>query len=68
MRQTRQRITSRYDVAEVAYCSPILLAESRRLGHAPLIDRNPRRGEYINFAPHKAERYKVRSQVERTHS
>lgn len=68
MRQTSQRVTYLYDLADAAYCSPILRAESRRLGHVPLIDHNPRRGEKIDFAPHEAERYKVRSQVERTHS
>ncbi len=68
MWQTRQRITYRYDLADTAYCSPILRAESRRLGHVPLIDHNPRRGKKIDFAPHEAERYKARSQVERTRS
>jgi hypothetical protein len=68
MRQTSQRVTYLYDLADAAYCSPILRAESRRLGHVPLIDHNPRRGEKIDFAPHEAERYKARSQVERTNS
>ena len=68
MRQTSQRITYLYDLADAAYCSPILREESRRLGHVPLIDHNPRRGEKIDFAPHEAERYKARSQVERTNS
>ncbi len=45
-----------------------LREESRRLGHVPLIDHNPRRGEKIDFAPHEAEHYKARSQVERTNS
>ena len=68
MRQTSQRVTYLYDLADAAYCSPILREESRRLGHVPLIDHNPRRGEKIDFAPHEAERYKARSQVERTNS
>jgi hypothetical protein len=68
MRQTSQRVTDLYDLADAAYCSPILREESRRLGHVPLIDHNPRRGEKIDFAPHEAERYKARSQVERTNS
>ena len=68
MRQTSQRVTYLYDLADAAYCSPILREESRRLGHVPLIDHNPRRGEKIDFAPHEAERYQARSQVERTNS
>jgi hypothetical protein len=68
MRRTSQRITYLYGLADVAYCSPILGEESHRLGHVPLIDHNPRRGEKIDFAPHEAERYKARSQVERTNS
>ena len=31
-----------------------------------MIDHNPRRGEKQPFAPHEAERYKIRSQAERT--
>ncbi|CAH1197029.1 hypothetical protein NTGBS_220018 [Candidatus Nitrotoga sp. BS] len=34
----------------------------------PLIDHNPRRGEKIEFSPNEAERYKERSQAERTNS
>ena len=36
------------------------------LGHVPLIDHNPRRGEKIEFSPSEAARYKERSQAERT--
>ena len=69
MCQTSQRVTYLYDLADAAYCSPILRAEFlRRLGHVPLIDHNPRRGDKVDFAPHEAERYKARSQVERTNS
>jgi Transposase DDE domain len=50
------------------YCSPILRQFSRDLGHVPLIDHNPRRGEKIEFAPHEAQRYKTRTQVERANA
>jgi hypothetical protein len=57
-----------YDLADAAYCSPLLRDASRRLGHVPLIDHNPRRGEKIDFAPHEAQRYKARSSAERVNA
>ena len=65
---TAQRVTHLYDLADAAYCSPILRAHSRRLGHVPLIDHNPRSGEKIEFAPHEAQRFKERSTVERVNA
>ncbi len=41
---------------------------SARLGHAALIDRNPRRGEKIGFAPAEARRYHERTAAERVNS
>ncbi len=63
-----QRVTSLYDLADSAYCSVIIREKSRELGHVPLIDHNPRRGEKNEFLPHEAERYKARTGVERTNS
>ena len=63
-----QRVTSLYDLADSAYCSAIIREKSHELGHVPLIDHNPRRGEKNEFLPHEAERYKARSGVERTNS
>jgi hypothetical protein len=68
MHLSSQRVTYLYDLADAAYCSPIVRDEARRLNHVPLIDHNPRRGEKIEFAPHEAERYKARSQAERVNS
>ena len=51
-----------------AYCSEVLRAHSRSLGHVPLIDHNPRKGEKIEFSPSEAQRYKERSQAERTNA
>jgi len=65
---TANRVTNCYDLMDAAYCSTALRAHSRSLGHVPLIDHNPRRGEKIEFAPHEAERYKERSQAERTNA
>ncbi|MGH7178648.1 MAG: transposase [Tepidisphaeraceae bacterium] len=63
-----QRVTSLYDVMDAAYCSPLIRAHSRSLGHVPLIDHNPRGGEKIEFAPHEAQRFKERSTVERVNA
>jgi hypothetical protein len=66
MNLCHQRVTSLYDLADSGYCSAIIREESQKLGHVPLIDHNPRRGEKIEFLPHEAERYKNRTGVERT--
>ena len=68
MHLSSQRVTYLYDLADAAYCSPIIRDQARRLDPVPLIDHNPRRGEKIAFAPHEAERYKARSQGERVNS
>ena len=47
-----QRVTNLYDLADAAYCSPIIRDEVQHLNHAPLIDHNPRSGEKIEFSPH----------------
>lgn len=65
---TAQRVTNCYDLMDAAYCSDILREHSRGLGHVPLIDHNPRRGEKIEFSPAEAQRYKERSQAERTNA
>lgn len=65
---TAQRVTNCYDLMDAAYCSSVLREHSRSLGHVPLIDHNPRRGEKIEFTPSEAQRYKERSQAERTNA
>lgn len=65
---TAERVTNCYDLMDAAYCSTILRQHSKELGHVPLIDHNPRRGEKIEFSPSEAARYKERSQAERTNS
>lgn len=65
MLKTSAQVQYCYDLADAAYCSPLLRAASRTLGHVPLIDHNPRRGEKIDFAPHEALRYQARSSAER---
>jgi hypothetical protein len=68
IRMTGERVTYLYDLADAAYCSTIIREVSRQEGHVPLIDHNPRRGQKTEFAPHEAERYKIRTQVERVNS
>lgn len=62
------RVTNHYDLMDAAYCSTDIRAHSRSLGHMPLIDHNPRGGEKQAFTPDEAERYKGRSQAERTNA
>ena len=63
-----QRVTHGYDLMDAAYCSVELRAHSRSLGHVPLIDHNPRKGEKIEFAPAEAVRYNERTAAERSNA
>jgi hypothetical protein len=67
-KMTAERVTSLYEVKDSAYCDAVIRQFSRDLGHVPLIDHNPRKGEKIEFAPHEAHRYKARTQVERANA
>lgn len=63
-----QRVTNLYDLMDAAYCSVELREHSRSLGHVPLIDHNPRKGEKIEFAPAEAVRYNERTAAERSNA
>lgn len=63
-----QRVTSLYDLMDAAYCSVELRDHSRGLGHTPLIDHNPRKGEKIEFSPAEAIRYNERTAAERSNA
>jgi hypothetical protein len=65
---TAGRVTSLYDLMDSAYDAPQIRAFSRSLGHVPIIDPNPRRGEKIPLAPAEAQRFKERSASERVNS
>ena len=66
---TQTRIKSLYDLMDAAYDSPEIHAFSRRLGHIPIIDHNPRRGGIKKeMDPLEKRRYKERSSVERVNS
>ena len=42
---TNQRVTNLYDLMDAAYDSPIIKEHSQSLGHVPLIDTRPKRGQ-----------------------
>ncbi|MDD2709426.1 MAG: transposase [Verrucomicrobiae bacterium] len=65
---SNQRLTSCYDLMDAAYDAKEIHAFSRQLGHVPIIDPNPRRGEKIPMEPARAQRFKQRSSVERVNS
>ena len=61
-------MTSLYDLMDSAYDAPQIHAFSAQLGHVPMIDPNPRRGEKTPLAPAQAQRFKERSAAERVNS
>lgn len=63
-----QRVTNLYDVMDAAYCSFELHEHCRSLGHVPLIDHNPRKGEKEAFEPADALRYNERTVAERSNA
>ena len=65
---TAGRITSLYDLMDAAYDAPQINAYSTALGHVPIIDTNPRRGEKKEMDPAQAVRFRNRSTTERVNS
>jgi hypothetical protein len=65
---TNERITNCYDLYDAAYDAPQIKDFSSSLGHVPIIDSNPRRGEKIPFDPAQKARFANRSSVERVNS
>ena len=63
-----ERVTSLYDLADAAYDAKEIREMSARLGHVPIIDENPRRGEKHDFSQAEAVRYRERSAAERVNS
>lgn len=73
------RVTNLYDLMDSAYDAEPIHAQSRALGHVPLIDINPRRDKALkeelanerkrrnaaNFHPPEEQRYHERTTVER---
>ncbi len=65
---TAQRVRSLYDLMDSAYDAPQIHEFSRGLGHVPIIDPNPRRGEKIPLAPAEKARFNERTAAERVNS
>ncbi|MDO8721547.1 MAG: transposase [Syntrophales bacterium] len=65
---TAGRITSLYDLMDKAYDAPQIRSYSAELGHVPIIDTNPRRGEKKEMDPAQAVRFRNRSTAERVNS
>jgi hypothetical protein len=65
---TAERITSLYDLMDAAYDAPQIRSYSARLGHVPIIDTNPRRGEKKEMDPAQGVRFRNRSTAERVNS
>ena len=62
------RVRTLYDLMDSAYDAPQIAQFSRELGHVPIIDHNPRRGEKREFEPAHEVRYCERSSAERVKS
>jgi hypothetical protein len=60
-----QRSISLYDLMDAAYDAELIKNHSLSLGHIPIIDHNPRRGQKIEMDPAKKRRYDERSTAER---
>jgi len=65
---TAARVTSWYDLMDSAYDAALIHRLSLALGHVPIIDPNPRRGQTRELTPDRARRYARRSQSERFNS
>jgi len=64
---TAQRVTSLYSVMDAAYEAKLITQACRDLGHVPIIDTKRRKGVKVPFDPATAQRYKVRTTVERSY-
>lgn len=68
IKQTSSKVIYLYDLMDAAYDAKRIDEISRKFGHVPIVDKNGRGKEIVPMAPHEAERYKMRSSVERANS
>jgi len=68
MKMTTERVTYLYDLMDSAYDAKPIHEVSKALGHIPIIDRNPRRGDALPMTPAEAVRYNERTSAERFNS
>jgi hypothetical protein len=62
------RVRSYYELMDAAYDAPQIHEYILDLGHRPIIDHNPRRGEKREMDPATAVRYRERTNAERGNS
>jgi len=65
---SQEKITNLYDLMDSAYDAPQIHSFSKNLGHKPIIDHNPHRGEKIYMDPATKARFAQRSNAERVNS
>ena len=79
---TAERVVNLYDIMDAAYDATEIHAVSKRLGHVPVIDINPRRDKALKEARNRevqaqraaghpdarTVRYRIRTTVERTNA
>jgi hypothetical protein len=65
---TYQRVKSLYELKDSAYDCTHIEAYSRSLGHVPIIDPNPRKGEVRELAPAEKVRFRERTGAERVNA
>lgn len=68
MKITTKRVNYLYDLMDAAYDAKPIYDVSKALGHVPIIDRNPRRGNAVLMTPAEAMRYNERTAAERCNS
>jgi IS5 family transposase len=61
---TAGKVTGLYELKDAAYDAAPIREFARSLGHVPIIDQNPRRGEVIPMDPATARRYQGRTTAE----
>jgi hypothetical protein len=66
--KTYQRVKSLYEVKDSAYDCEYIAANSRNLGHVPIIEPNPRNGTVRELSPAEKARYRERSTSERVNA
>ena len=65
IKRTSSRVTYLYDLMDAAYDAKRIIETSSKYNHVAITDKNSRGREVVPMAPHEAQRYKIRSVVER---
>ncbi len=68
MKLTATQVTVLYELMDSAYDAALIHRCAQELGHVPIIDANPRRGQAAEMEPDRERRYCHRSQSERLNS